>query len=274
MGVTAAGSVDLGVIRKLLEISFLKTKIDITLFVKSEQEGVKGKKPNAEVEIIKVNSGLSYADMVSKMKENINPASIGVKIKNMKKSNNGELLIVTDKGPSAKLMKEMQNKATELVGINAKKVDHTRPLMITGMDGTTTEQELADAIEEVLGKTKEETGLEIKRITQARWGRRVAEVWLNTNESRILEDFGEIEIGWGKEYIKNKKRIDRCIKCLNIGHRSTECRTRNATPGCFRCTKPGHSAKDCQEQPRCNVCKVDGHRPDSARCPSFRNKIK
>lgn len=277
IGIAAAAVGNQEVIRKLLEVSFWNIDVEITLYLPPGNGNSITKqqtRKESNVDIIKVNSTLSYSEMVSKVREKVTPSQIGVQIKDVKKSNKNELLIITEQGEDTdKLIKEIMDNAGEIEGLVATKVSQSRPYMIMGIESMATEDNIVEVIENATGRKKEDIGLEMKKLSEEGRRNRTAEIWLNSEAGSILEKKEKITIGWRVSYIKRKVRVERCIKCLKMGHHSSVYKNTNTQKKCFNCTKEGHFVTECQNQSFCNACNVAGHRPDSGKCPKFRKLI-
>lgn len=283
IGIAGAGKVDLIDVRKFLEMWFYDTEIEVTIFLPpgkrsdlTDEIKKQNKHSEKEVDVIRVNSSISYADMVNKVRENVIPGQIGVTVKNTKKTNKDELLIMIEKGADQlpeRLIEKIMENAVEINGLQATKVSQRRPYIIAGLEGFATEADITKAIEGCIGEHSTDIDLEVKRLTEQGKRRRSAEIWINRAAGEKLEKVGKLEIGWGFGFIKRKIKVERCIKCLKMGHHSSECKNKNAKSGCFNCTQEGHAASDCSNPAFCYICKTPGHRPDSSRCPKFRELI-
>lgn len=116
--------------------------------------------------------------------------------------------------------------AGEIEGLVTTKVSQSRPYMIMGIESMATGDNIVEAIENATGRKKEDIGLEIKKLSEEGRRNRTAEIWFNSEAGSILEKKEKITIGWRVSYIKRKVRVERCIKCLKMGHHSSVCKNR------------------------------------------------
>lgn len=259
-------------IRKLTEIVFLRGNTEINIFApKSEQ---KNKKSENKFDTLLLNSAnKSYSDMLKVVRDNIDPDRLGLNIKNMKKMKNESLLIVTEKGHTEVLAKEIrENSNTSCAGIEI--VDKKCEIIISGMDAVTTREEITSALLDRLNENSA-TKIQIKSLYTNRIGEQVATVTTTKELADKIIEGGPIKIGWSPRcMVKEKITISRCMNCLRVGHMQQHCKSmKSQTQKCLRCTKEGHKAKDCQEESHCNSCSKDGHRADSMSCPKYRKLV-
>lgn len=256
-------------IRKLIEIVFYKSEIEITMYApKREGLGKFAPKPNRYDSFVVKSSTKSYADLLKDVREHINPASLGVEIKTIKKTKDESLLIVTEKDKTELLKKEIRDHSTITdLNISEKRCE----IIITGMDAVTTVEE----IKEALGKTLDTENSELKiSLYVNKSGSGVATLSApRTVASKIL-DIKTLTIGWCRCRVKEKITIVRCTNCLKVGHIAKACRSKPLkAPKCLNCTKEEHLARDCTNAAYCTSCEVEGHRPDSMRCHKYRKMV-
>lgn len=259
--------------RRLAEITFCGKDCEITLhgFPQTREKKI-AKVRDYETVRICSSTTLSYADMAGKVKENLDPASIGVEIKGTRKTVSNDILIRTEKGGADKVMKQIkENFNKEQLKLKVETISHRKPLIITCIDALVTENELKQAIEKELGE--EDIDMEVKKFYDTKFGDKNAEIWIDDQFVLKLVDRAKFKVGLGVCKIKSKTRIDRCTNCLKIGHRASECRTAQLARKCLNCTKEGHNYKDCKESAFCNECKKVGHNPTSTICPAFRRRV-
>ena len=83
----------------------------------------------------------------------------------------------------------------------------------------------------------------------------------------------KLKIGWTYCQVRERMSVQRCYKCLEIGHSGKYCRGPDRSDSCFNCGQKGHKATGCNNAPHCMKCNVEGHRPDSIKCPSFKKAL-
>lgn len=260
-------------LRKLVEIVFLQTSLEIDFYVpKKESRNIPSENKYDTIMIKSAETGKSYSDMLKSIRDNIDPENLGINIKNLRKMKNDALLIVTEK-TQVETLKKVINENDNLKDVNI--IEKKCDLLITGMDAVTTKEEVLKAIEEAGTLTEEEkTKLEIKHIYLNRSEEQVATVTTTRSVADKVTSIGYLKIGWTRCRIKEKFSVPRCTNCLRIGHMNNVCKTKR-TEGkkCLKCTQVGHEAKDCLNTSHCNSCAKEGHRADSMSCPKYRKKV-
>jgi Arginine methyltransferase-interacting protein, contains RING Zn-finger len=251
---------------------------EITLFAHPKAlEGKKEKKKEQkekDFEILKISSSKTYAEVAEHLKQYVSPEEF--QISDTRKSEKGELLITTKKGETAKLLRnEIINKVgadlTDLTVESIEIIGRKAPMLISGIGCLIEEEDIRKGLEKETGLTSESLALEIKKTFETRGGKKNVEIWINKKGAAILDKKQTIQIGWGSCNVARKVKYTRCLSCLNMGHSRRDCKSKeDNSKKCFNCLEEGHLAAECTNSPKCNVCKCDGHRPDTAKCPAFR----
>lgn len=274
-------------LRKVAEI-VLNDSIETTFLVPARSRLAPNRKPGSKGRdnhgenpngMIRLNSSVkSYADISKMLKDTINLEEIGVEVKNLRRTKNDNLIIITEKKEESELLKkEIEKKVQEgkLENLNIEVAGEKTPIMILDIEGSVNVDEVTRAVQEVLKENQQRVSKETITLKKNRWGGFTAELSVDRSTAKALTELGKIHIGWSVCRVKQKIKIIRCFSCLKIGHSAYECRNKggNKTKKCFNCTQEGHSAVDCAKPSWCNTCTVTGHRADSAQCPVFRKKI-
>lgn len=86
---------------------------------------------------------------------------------------------------------------------------------------------------------------------------------------------GRLLLGWHSCVVREYAEVERCFRCLGLGHSASSCRT--VAMACMWCAGDGHSAAECpaRGQPPCCVnCREAGldatHRAMDGACPLYR----
>lgn len=278
--VAVLGNINLDYVRKCMEFSFHNTGTKITLLIprgikmKSglvETEELRRKKPTTR-KLIVSSEGETYADLLKKVKENIDLDEVGVKIKALKKTSKGDLLLEVEGGKeNAATLKNAIKSKTENMEVIVKPNDLV--VHITDIDASINEEDLKrDLKKNKKGITDE--NIRVLSLRTNNNGNQTASVSLDKEIATELINRGKVKIGWVMCRIRQRIHIVRCLRCLQFGHRANQCKDENKTEKCFRCGESGHKVKDCNNAPFCTTCKVADHRADQTKCPHFRKLLK
>jgi Arginine methyltransferase-interacting protein, contains RING Zn-finger len=281
IGITTVSSTDPIKLRKMTEIEFYGTDKEVTIFCQpkpNERAKINATKVR-DYETVRICTSLtgdqSYAEMAGKIKENLNPSVLGVEIKGTRKSGKNEILIRTEKGGAEKVRQQMTENFNQEANcpLKVETVSQKRPILINKIEILATEEDLTEAIRRELSDTKVE--IVVKKFYETKFGDRNAEVWLEDDFARRLEDKGKIKVNWCISSVKRKTKIDRCTICLRIGHKSSKCNApkKKRKLLCLKCCKEGHSFRDCEGKEFCNECNTEGHSPVTTKCPVFRRLV-
>lgn len=274
ISVVATETYCLGVIRKILELTTVKMKGNVELFVpKARNVGKrvrrKGKEKETDAIIVKT-EGETFADVLKAVKEKIKPDEIGAEVQELRKTRNGDLLIVTKKGTADGLKNEIRrNFGAAAVDPKSDRIE----LYVRDVEETLPEEEIKEGILKELGEGTD-WKFEIRSSKTGRRGLKGITIAADRKTTKALVEKGRIKLGWFNCDIRPKVRIERCLDCLRIGHSKLECPEEGRRERrCLNCTEKGHNIKDCQRPKFCNMCSKTGHRADTALCPAYRKLL-
>ncbi|KAI8125012.1 Retrovirus-related Pol polyprotein from type-1 retrotransposable element R1 [Lucilia cuprina] len=210
-----------------------------------------------EAVAIKVASTESYAEIIKKMKEKINPADIGVEIKAIRRTNAGELLFKLSKGEDQ--AEKLKNAISQSLGkdINVRTVTNNQFIDIRDMDEATGESELLTALQEAT-KSENLNPFKVLNIRESYGQTRQALVQLPGHLAANLIQMNRIKIGWVMCRIRVKERTTKCFRCLEQFHTAKDCQGKDRTELCRKCGKKGHKAKECTGELNCILCQDAG----------------
>ncbi|KAJ8928007.1 hypothetical protein NQ314_019473 [Rhamnusium bicolor] len=250
-------------IRKCAEVIFRKTEYEITILTANKTDRLKSeskprttrtKGPQTDKIIIK-SEGKTYAELLRSVKTNVDIAEVGVTIKSLKKTEKDTIIA-----------------KTEDTEVFVKSNDAT--LHITDIDADINEEELKKEIVKSGAGVSEEQ-LSVISLRPNGSGNQTATVKMRKDITAELVKRGKIKIGWVLCRLRRRVNIIRCYKCLDFGHRTSECTGPDKSDLCINCGKRGHKAKDCElKVSYCITCKEEGHRADTTKYPYFRKLIK
>ena len=215
--------------------------------------------------------GETYADIIKRMKNAVNPSDHGTKILAVRRTQKEDILIVLEKTGNIKSLNEALEKA---VGKQAKVSALTRKRLveIKDIDETVTVEEVLEAVSKIIDVTADQISNSC-RVRRGYGGMQTATMLLGEEVAQKLIMAGNIKIGWVNCRIREKPQITRCYRCLGFGHISTACRGPDRSKACYGCGGNGHVVKDCTGKVQCVICKEknkeNNHLLGSNKCTSF-----
>lgn len=234
------------------------------------------KKKNETV-IIRPNCSTSYAEVVRKLKDNIDINALNVSVKTMRKSEKGDLILQIDKGKKQVEAAERLRKAiVEVLGKEAKVEFNPKATLveIKDLESETTEEEVKNAVAKATDTSP--NSISVIRILPSFGGDKMAVVKINCKEAEKLNKAGKLTVGLVRCRVKLKPPIIRCYRCHEYGHFIANCRGPDRRDQCMTCGQTDHKAKTCVAPPRCVICGDKGlnqaHYPGSAKCEAVRGR--
>ena len=231
----------------------------------------KDKRPPNQAIKVAANEGTTYADIIRKMKETVDPKEYGAEILKIRRTQKKEILIVLDKSGNIQALNEAIVKA---VGAQAKVNTLTRKTIveIRDIDETVAVEEVLEAVSRRLDLPGNNFA-DSCRLRKGYGGLQAATILMTVEQAQQLLATPKIKIGWVNCRIRERRQVTQCYRCLGFGHISTSCNGPDRRNVCYRCGKVGHVVKDCRGNAQCILCKdrnmADEHLLGSNRCASF-----
>lgn len=126
-------------------------------------------RPKTQAVKVKLSEGLSYADMLRKVRENVPLKDLGISVRSVHKSQEGDLLIELQQKTAVKLVKHLKE---ALEGVSVARLQPTMHLAVFDLDGTIGEEKVVSAIMTGMeGMAVDSTSVMVKRLTDI--GRRL-----------------------------------------------------------------------------------------------------
>ncbi|KAJ8963586.1 hypothetical protein NQ314_005534 [Rhamnusium bicolor] len=137
--------------------------------------------------------GKSYADLLRTIKQKVNPSEIGVDVKDIRKTRNGDLLLTVQNGSDKAevLKREIKEKFPE--AITSELIDK-KVLHIKGLDEVATVQEIIEEISKVLAIQPET--FKVTALRPAYGNKQNVTVIIPTTNAEKLIQMEKIKIGW------------------------------------------------------------------------------
>lgn len=242
---------------------------------KSSAQLLQKRIPKSSAVVIKgKDEGFSYADALTRLRNNIPLEQLGIASTKIKKTANGAVLIEVLGNNNKQMAEELRVKATEVLGVTA---SITRPevkgcIRVVGFDESVSVTDIMTAIAKAGGcETSEVT---VTPITPMRNGLFMTWVRCPALAALAASERGKLAIGWTMVRLElQKPPTPRCFRCWQTGHHKSNCTSEfDYTNTCFRCGSQGHKAAKCTKEARCVICEKRGlpsrHRLGAHRCDS------
>ncbi|CAG9765780.1 unnamed protein product [Ceutorhynchus assimilis] len=257
--------------RENVELRILTSRITEALSRERRSSIVNNRKTQRQIESLTVRAeGKSYMEVLRSIKESVDVDKLGLKISSIRKVGENSLRLNIEGGgdKANSLKREIQN------SVNNTKVrvrNNDQDFFILDIDGTTGEAEIVSMIQGELGL--DPGSFTIKALNPNRAGNQTAIVAVREEHARKFQEAKRIRIGWVACRIKSKIQLIRCYRCLEFGHRTTECKGADRSKNCMNCCSAGHQARECQQEPYCLSCDITGHRMDQTKCQKYRRLL-
>lgn len=214
--------------------------------------------------------GSNYADAVKLLKKNINAEEMGITVKSVKKTAQGDIQLKFS-GNKENQETFRNSVATNTAGngiVDILRKTHT--VFIKDLDETTEKEDIVVAICTKYGWKVEEMTVEMSK---------------KPNKSDIKFAFVKLPIEYAEKLIRDKKikvgwteetdAPPRCFNCGSYGHTAEKCSNPNKLKNrCLNCSEEGHLAKSCKEPSKCYVCSENrAYKAQSMDCPEYRKAV-
>jgi len=155
----------------------------------------------------------------------------------------GDILLDVGSKKEAELFAE---KLKEKLGneVSVRRAMRTSPVLISGLDESTTIEELRAVLAE---RDPELADIKPFTIRTAANGWSTARIETSIQSALRLAADPKMSIGWSNFRIKllgEKKRV--CFRSLETGHVAAGCQGEDRSNRCIKCRKDGHVAKNCK----------------------------
>ena len=222
---------------------------------KKSKEKVK-LKDKGEALTIKTNTEATYADVLKKMKNNIDPMEMGIDIRTMRRTRTGNILVKFNKGEgqAEKLTRAIERTLGNDVSV--KTITKNCVIDIRDMDEATEEDDIISAL---ITTTKLlPTEVKILNIRDSFARTKQALIQVPESIATLLLETKKIRIGWVICRVRKKAKTTQCFRCLDQGHMANTCKGTDRSDVCRKCCNSGHKSKQCKGQTRCAICQEAG----------------
>lgn len=215
--------------------------------------------------------GLSYSDMLKKIKLGKEAREISNTIEMVSKTKDGQLKVVLNR--ATKDDEAIKRALIQAVGEGArcKKLEDSTQLRISDVDEEATDEEVSTAIITAVEQT--EWG---KIISRRKVGRGLQTIDVSVPASIVNKIGPRIRIGYTTCKVKTLIKIMKCYKCQGFGHLRANCPNEEKSGKCWKCGEGGHTKQECSGQPKCFLCvgeTEDNHVSGSYKCHAYQRAL-
>lgn len=208
--------------------------------------------------IAKPCEGFSYADVLKTLKDQTGN-DFSSKVRTIRKTRTGALLLQLENKEqiSPEILKNIQEKLKESAEI--KSITPRATIEIRDLDSLTTAEEVAKSIRSTVQINNESMTVRITKPNSRELVRAFVTVSYDIAEELLKTEY--IKVGWCRARLKKYENVNRCFRCFGIGHVQWKCTgpDRKSQGICIRCGKAGHMMRTCKNDPKCCLCKEEGH---------------
>lgn len=211
--------------------------------------------------------------------------AIGAKVKDMRKTRSGDLLVELAGGKQAEPVAAKMSKALaeKMTGVVVTNLSTCVDMEITGIDSTADSEEVMKVVRHQFDNTEgltdyDRNELAITGLWAVRSGHQVATFKMTRLTANKIN---EVKISWMLCKVRpHLPEPDRCYRCHGFGHKTWDCKDNDLSISCRRCGIVGHTEKQCTAgEDTCVACDSKGHkkvahRPGSEACAARREAIK
>lgn len=227
--------------------------------------------------IIRKKGECSYAEILSKVKQDPDLKDLGNKVNKIRRTATGELLIVFD-GSNTEQTDQFKSSIKGKLGDDADVETrvHKMDILIKDLDESVTKEEVIQALNRQIDGAKALSVDAVIAMRKAFGDTQTAVVRLPAEIAARAIDVAKIRIGWVVCRIREKIRPVKCAKCWLYGHLKRNCRSDvDRSDLCIKCGGKGHKADKCTGEANCLLCLEKGdeanirHVAGSGRCPLY-----
>lgn len=195
----------------------------------------------------------SYADILKEMKTVIKPEEIGVSIRKIRRTKDGNVLVEMMKGEGQ--AKKLESAIKESLGEDMQVHTLTEKFLvdIRDIEESTKEEEIVDSVLQASGET-DAGEIKVRNMRDYYGGTKQALVEVPANIASTILKRNKIRVGLVVCRIRRKIFAKRCYRCLEHGHLARSCKGTDRSQACMKCGINGHKAKECKNEPRCVIC--------------------
>ncbi|KAG7196554.1 hypothetical protein KM043_016489 [Ampulex compressa] len=205
---------------------------------------------------MKASASISYTDLLRNVKAAPELKPLGERVTKIRRTRAGELLLELGQASTETpaLQKVVSSTLQELAIVQV--LTHKKALIIRDVDKSTTESEVAEAIDAAVGQCDLPPG-SIK-LRGAYGGTQLATVLLPAGAPKKLLKNGKLRVDWVNCRVKPREPSTRCCRCHEDGHTARVCNSEvDRSKQCFRCGQEEHKVVACTARKRGAAMEVE-----------------
>ncbi|BES90459.1 ZnF_C2HC [Nesidiocoris tenuis] len=224
-------------------------------FRKEDTNQVKNRMPRARMEavVIKPAEGRTYADILQRVRQGVNPAETTIEVRSIRRTQAGEVLMELGKAQEGRqeFQEILKNAVGEMGSVRG--LTPRVSIEVRDLDSCTTLEEVELAVRQRL-KGKEGV---LKTFVTPTNGRelKMAIIELDQLGAKELLETGRVRVGFVNCRVRVRTTVTRCYRCLGYGHQARSCKNEDRSGSCFKCGGAGHKAANCSASEACMLCK-------------------
>lgn len=290
LGVTCSTEDLQNTLRKICEIKYWEDEIQIDIHVRKQthknnqgmqRTGEWRKVKSNDLEVIELKlpqgSNKTYAEMLREAKAAVNLEELGIEVKGVTKTKEGNARIKLKKAGDGKALafkRVIEDKLGE--SVCADLLTKNKTIVLRGLFEDTLECEIMEALQkqtEMLHTDMGRVSVKILPMKSNR-GTQTVMVTLPAEQASKLLRKDTLKIGWNICRVEEIYTPPKCYRCQGYGHLARTCDENTKVAGkCLKCMEEGHSAKGCQGTAKCYECNITGHQAGTMGCPKYRKLV-
>lgn len=194
----------------------------------------------AAVTISRPAEGVTYSDIMRKVKENVQIYDLDLKPEARVTKTGGILLKVKDDLEADRLMVALNSAIGQMASVS--KPSRTTPILILDLAVWHSSQDVEEA---VVAAVPDLAGMKVTiRVNPG--GGRVGRLDAPLPAAVRLAEMGKLHVGWSRCRVKLlEAKEPKCYRCQKRGHFAANCSAEEVRKRCFRCNSVDHLASAC-----------------------------
>ena len=275
LNIVPARNLDMDILKLAAEYIFHDSGIEVTLYIADEHKQIAATK-NARPKlretdaIILKTEDRSYAEVLREVKQKVRPEETNTKIRDVRKTRDGRILLAVEKGPGTGKLKQQIEKEIAGITITESKNRQTT-IHVLDMDAVTSKEEIEEALLQQFEIQAKD--FSVKSLRPTAIGKQIATIAANRETAQKFLHKGKVKIGWLVCRMRERIYLQKCYRCLEYGHKKQSCVGPSRETICFKCGQEGHKEKSCTNSEYCWVCNKKDHKYGTLKCPEYKEKI-